>query len=295
MLDNITLQAVIIPPEEVKEQTTQSFYWRGLLFSPEYRADGQVAKYKATYRNLSFIILGNYLTIKNSIHKFYKGNNYSDFGYSDLCQATNQICRITGLEPKDFNVKKLEFGFNIPISLKPSILFSQVNSYKGKEFDNLRSKARIYGLKCILTEYNIKLYNKSEQVKITEKIQINPNLLRVEVQYNVMRKIPYINSLNDLLLEVNLRNLFSNLTTIFNNIIFRNSYDLAKLKRSRDRELLFAGQSIDFWNTEKNINKENYKKRRQRHKKIEEEVRTGNIKDELDRRLLNKFNELMGN
>ena len=293
MIDCIVLLAFILPPREVREQSVIPFIWKGLTFFPQFVTAELVTNYVAEWGNLRLMIKGDHLIVRNSLHKFFKGENYSDFTYTEVCNAIDLLFLQLEIKEHEFSVKKLEFGLNVNMNIQVSELLPCLLFYKGKEFDNLRSKAHKYGVKCFLTEYCVKVYDKVKQVKDKDLISLDGNLMRFELQFNVKRKIPGVSSLKDLKEPENLELLFQECLKALKNIEIKEMSDLSLLK-SRDRELLFAGKMKDFWVNEKKISPENYKKRKAKYKAISQYSKTGNLRGEIEKLLTDKFWNLMG-
>src|SRR5688572_20689289 len=104
MIDNILAIARIIPPTEVVNKTKETFYWKGILFKPVYGKGNEefIKKYIGDYKELRFELENENLSVSNSLHKFYKGNNYTDFSFTEIKAAISELCNFLQMEAKDF-------------------------------------------------------------------------------------------------------------------------------------------------------------------------------------------------
>ncbi len=185
MLDNLTLE--IFAPEylEHAKGKQQPFKYRELEFNPNY-FKGRINYWYAMLENLRIQIFSDTLKISNSIHKYYKGNNYSDFHLSELHEAFELLSKCLGIDIFKAQIKSFEIGCNILFKTQKPFL-NGLNSYNGNYFDPMKDKKTEYGKKLFATDYNIKFYDKTTQVKIKDKITIPDHLLRFEFEVKYLR------------------------------------------------------------------------------------------------------------
>lgn len=254
----------------------------------------EIERYVKDYNNLRFVLNGSRLSISNSLHKFYKRNNYTDFSFSEIKSAIKNIESLTGISASHFNIAKLEFGLNIIVGKVQNYYLTRFIDYKGKEFDKMKNKACQYGVKAQLTEYALKVYDKSEQVKRVDRVKVQENLMRIEIQYFRKRRVPLISTLADLTIKENYSGLLDEMLSILSKVNFSDEADFRDV-RSRDREMYFAGQVCRFWEIEKEVNKETYKKKKRRYREIQKKVKKENLLDEFRPIIVDKFNYLIDN
>ena len=115
----------------------------------------------------------------------------------------------------------MEFGFNI-LTCKPAKEYlAFFMEYKEREFEKMKNRQNDYGRKCFLTEYALKVYDKSIQCKAMDNIKISDRILRVEFCYNQKRKLPkQIKSLADLKDKDKFKELFKDLNEAFTKVIY---------------------------------------------------------------------------
>ena len=164
----------------------------------EYGVDHLEAyKFRTEIRGMSFTSTADdKLQIKGSLHKFAKGNNYERFKYSEAVEALLELEKITGIELSRFKLTNIEIGVNIPMSKEPMEFIKKAKYYKKYNFIPMTpytGTSKIYGSRCKLTDYEIKLYDKmydyirklKPKPKAAEKkILLAKNILRFEVTYS---------------------------------------------------------------------------------------------------------------
>lgn len=144
----------------------------------------KVKCYKAKERNLliTYYQRDSTITIKNSLHKYSKDNNYSEITFTELSKAISDIAYTVGIPASEFEVKRLEVGFNIETTEKPSTYLPLFTIFKNRELDKMKKDAFWYGVKWIFSEYQLKIYDKTEEVKRHDRIQLPQDILRFELR-----------------------------------------------------------------------------------------------------------------
>ncbi len=252
----------------------------------------EIVKYQCAYKNLLLTLNEKELIVTNSLHKLMKGNNYSDFRFSELISAVNEIENITGISASEFKIRKLEFAINITVPIQAADYLTKFSDYKGREFDKMRNNHLWYGIKYIFTEYSLKIYDKSKQVKIADRIDINQNILRFEVVYNCQRKLTAIDNLSDLkdLKKSNL--LFNQFILMIKKISCFGNEDFSNLKNS-ERERYFAAKIPEYWKSLKSHNINTYKTNKKRFIEIQNKVNAKDLIEDFEHDLTVKFNYLI--
>ena len=114
MIDCIKIQLISFLLARELAGKTKSTVVCGLKFDPVFN-DGVVRSWKSKLRNLQLVIYGDKLTITNSIHKYYHGNNYSDFTAEQLKQSFSDLATRLSLNIMEARVLKVEYGCNVSI------------------------------------------------------------------------------------------------------------------------------------------------------------------------------------
>lgn len=114
----------------------EPFYWKDILFKPVYGKGNEeyVIKFTAEIRDLKLELKPHELIISNSLHKFFKGNNYSDFTRAELIKSIELLSNTLGIKETLIVPIKMEFGVNCEFNLVDDYIGSILN-YKGKPFD----------------------------------------------------------------------------------------------------------------------------------------------------------------
>ena len=83
MIDDIKLDISLDISEELNVFISKVYDLHGILFYPVLNTKtGQVKYWESTYENLKLRLTNDSLVVLNSWHKFFKGNNYSDYTLS---------------------------------------------------------------------------------------------------------------------------------------------------------------------------------------------------------------------
>lgn len=292
MIDGIKISTPVsfFPSDEVKPKFIKIGALK--LIAIENLKSFEIMKYQCEHKNLLFTLNERELIIANSLHKFIKGNNYSDFSLSELIHAVNEIERITEIPASLFFIKKLEFSLNISVSLAPSEYLNWFSDFKGKEYDRMKANQLWYGIKYFFTEYSLKIYDKQRQVRIADRVDIHQKLLRFEVVYNRQRKLSVINRLSELREPVKVKEIFSDFIKMIEKLNCTGNEDFSKL-RNGDRELYFAAKDPKYWKALKSHNIHTCKTNKKRFKEIQNRINPKDMTLDFVNSLTIKFNQLI--
>lgn len=191
---------------------------------------GEVMEYpkKGNDSNLQISINLKSTTIIGSLHKYKNlvwdngDHNYDDFNYCHIQEIIRGLIKKYDIE-KDTVLTNLEFGFNLAVSKDPKTIIDSnvlMNNYKAPN-KNLKFSGSGDYKEFQLTDYRIKIYNKSKQYKLNE------NILRVElkiIQKRLLRKLG-VYCLEDLLDKDVLKRLFKLFTEKFEGLIIVDEFD----------------------------------------------------------------------
>lgn len=297
MIDYIQCKVEEVPISLLKARDKalvekQTFTWNDIDFVPEYTNSCYIKKYIAKIEGIRIELYDNTLKISNSLHKFFKGNNHSDFYYSEIIQSIDLLGNILQISPSKMYITKLEFGINQFFD-NYQVILNSINHYKNKEFDKMKSKSKCYGMKLSMEEVYIKIYNKSEQVYFLNRERISPNILRLEIGLSgkQLSFIPNVEALKhfDILNKLKEKFLY-----YFDKIVFDEAYNLDKIE-NRDLELLYAGENPKFWTEYSRQNREVAKKRKQKYNKIRKERVIPNLHKNVMDKTTSKLNFLFRN
>lgn len=270
------------------------FKWRSLMFYPKFR-NGKLIAFESEYNGFRVVLYYDRIEVSNSIHKFFKGNNYSDFTYKELKNAIYEICNWFTIEPQYWEIKKMEFGFNI-FTPQPAMKYIDLFlTYKEREFEKMKHKHKYYGRKCFMSEYALKVYDKPLQSKLMDSIAVKDNMLRTELCYNQKRKLPkQIKVLSDLLDKDKFKELYKDFYEAFSKVIYNDEVDFTN---ATDEEitLFYASLTPNFIKVKEKINKVEAKATKLKIRILKERFLKKEFKQWFLKALSNKYIELFCN
>jgi hypothetical protein len=220
------------------------------------------------------------LEIKGSLHKFKDGQNDTDFNFIDVCSTIGELCDLLSLEPLKCEVHFLEFGVNIPLSMRPKKVFDNYVSFQQKRFvhnGDTHAKAEFEGVKCSLSHFEIKVYDKGKQYGLKEPL-MRFECKVMKMQYLKNKKV-LIQTLEDLKNKEIYYGLGKILKSIHESILKVNQCDISAMKTS-EGVLFKEGRFFDYWKElGKNINANNtekvrFKRTKHKFKAINEKYKT---------------------
>lgn len=284
MIDFIVLVAPIEPSYDY--HSNNPFKLNELDFYPEFK-NGILKGFKSEYKGLRVLLYHDKIQLSNSLHKFYKGNNYSDFRYSELKEAILEICRKFKIKAEHWEIIKMEFGFNILTTKKAKQYIDLFLEYKGRDFENMKDHQTNYGKKCYMYEYSLKIYDKYFQTqKSNDKGMISDKMLRAEFCYNQKRKLPkQIKTLSDLLDKEKFKELYRDFIKAFEKVIYNDDVDFFN-STFDERQLFHASLNPSFLKVEQQYNKKELKAIKSKIKQLREKF----LKKEFKAWFLNALN-----
>jgi hypothetical protein len=179
---------------------------------------GEILHHEAEYNNLKFKIFPSVWRVQmsGSIHKYWNNgvHNYNDFNVLDVADVLKDLQNKFGIDPKEMRLENIEFGVNVITPYNPNIFLDNLISFKNHPFDRMRVQGAGKGKVATLSQYILKIYNKTLQYGL-----IN-NVLRYEIK---VTKMKYLNQgtiyLSDLLNTRFIFGCFTNLISSFKDLI----------------------------------------------------------------------------
>lgn len=271
MLDKLNVLTNRKPPIEVLKKVREPFLYNGILMSPRWK-NGVLTNYFGKEENLQVSMAGDYLSISNSWQKYYKGNNYCDYTYSEVMETAYRIKDFFGLTLDEAKIKGIEYG--CVIDHDPKEIYPYWMRFKNREVSPMKNKGVVYGAKFEMTDYNLKGYDKTYEVKKHDKISIGGENFRVEKEvkymkhfYNRKRKIN-IRTIEDLFNPVNMQLLAQDLMENIKTIEKMQSVNLKNLS-TEDIKTLAVMQSPLYRNHLKQVaQKKTWQKYQRKFKRI---------------------------
>lgn len=163
---------------------------------------------------------GNYkLSVRGSLHKFFKGDNKGKFSGMEVLSALEGLYDLFEIDPEQTTVENLEVGINLPVWFSVyKYLKGNLLCHKKKYFKEMDKK----GIGFVTDKYD------DFEIKIYEK---NKHLLRFEVKYKSQSKLDSfgVRRLSDLN-EANINKLVNSLVNEWNEIVMRGEIDVLDQK-----------------------------------------------------------------
>lgn len=193
MIDTIKMRKAIRLPYEAEYRIAKPITRYGLEFKPDisiHKGEKFAKSHTAKLGNLRLRFKGRHLYISNSIHKYYDQNNwnYSDFNRSRVKKAFEQLGHALGLDLSTFQIRSISYGVNLQLD---SIPYEDWLFYKEKRFIPMMTRGgKQYGVEFRFNDYKIKIYDKTLEVKLHQKQDIDQKLFRFEIEvFNVKRNL----------------------------------------------------------------------------------------------------------
>ena len=269
----------------------------GRTFRIVKNREGEVVSYSVLDElNLKITITHKGLTIDNSLHKaFNKLNgvegNHNYFGYKELYQILNYLSLKYQFNLKDAFIKKIELGVNVEVD-KPSMDYinKMYSLSYTKPCDLMRNRNVVYGKKIFLSQYSIKLYDKSHQHYNQNGTRLDKQIIRYELEYNKMTSLKkYVVTLADLLDVDKYIGLTDLLSLKFSGLQFKEGYNIDMLT-CKPLEQYYAGLDYKFWKDLSKRNKSTLATRKRRFNHLIEVIQNyQDNKDSLSLELRNKI------
>ena len=274
-------------PKEVIEQQESPFFWKGLKWIPIFnKKTNQVKAYETTVSNLKLELKGNIISCNNSLQKWYMGNNYELFTYSQVVKALEKLDSILPFNVYNANIHYLAVGTVIEESAQP--ILNPWLSLNGKTAIPMLGANKQYGKKFYLTDYTVKGYDKTFEVKTHERIKIGKPIFRFELEIYTRnlnkRKNPIgIYTVKNLIDKKKYQMLADELLSKYDKIEKQQSIPLSQLN-NKEKEVLALFQNQEILQQYKIDHSETFSNRRKvynRIKKLSNDKYLIHIKEQL--------------
>lgn len=160
----------------------QNIEWAGFLWQPIQNKSNYVIGYKTALQNIHLKLYGSELTIENSLQKFYMGNNYQDFTFSQVKSALDTLNKNLPVNLYETTLVKVDVG--VVINHNTTQETNRWLDFKGKLPIPMIKSNTIYGKEFRQTNNKFKAYNKTFEVQKTENLKLQQPLMRVELRGN---------------------------------------------------------------------------------------------------------------
>jgi hypothetical protein len=175
-------------------QWIQDEFAAQLAITPAATANGAPAQRRIsiTVGNINIRLnASGEVVFENSLHRFYHGHNGGSFTRADVTAATQKLSDTLGFNVSNCQLTKVAFGPNLT-GLDGQATLLALTDYKGKRFLKYEKGKGITGAKRLLTELDIKLYDKKRELADKRQAQLLVPTLRYEI---TSRKLAYLRRL----------------------------------------------------------------------------------------------------
>lgn len=248
----------------------------------------------AKHHNLEVRITETTAYIKGSIHKYYNsllglGNhNHNDFGYMQWELAINKLCEDLNIHKEYTRITNLEYGFNIECDFDPKELVEKLAiMYNFKDHNRKqRFNGKGYYKEFEMTDYSLKIYDKSKQYNLVDK-----KLTRIELKITKARCLSRL-GIKTLCEMTNnaFKDLFKRFLHCFNRILIIDSLKPPKGIRIDQIVLFSTCTNPNEW---MDLNYNDKLSQKRDFKKLIKKYSYDKIQTQLRDRILNKYYELI--
>ncbi|KUO68837.1 MAG: hypothetical protein APF83_01085 [Lutibacter sp. BRH_c52] len=275
---------------EVMEEIKIPFIWSGLLWKPRLNKFGFPTGYYSELNNLNIKLRGSELTITNSLQKFYMENNYDSFTYSQVVEAFECLNNLLPFNIYAATVKKVAMG--VVIQEDPNQILNTWLSFINKKPFPMLSRNKPYGLKYFLTDYAIKGYNKTTEVKDHNNIKLSGEFFRFEVEVKRINNLNNgkdkigIHTVQDLIDPIKYQKLANYLIDKYHKIAKKPFINLNNTT-IKEKKLIAVFKDIEVLNSIKKNHPNSYKKYRQEYKCLTNKLDDSTFQNQV----INKLNQ----
>lgn len=278
------------PPTEVMEESNKPFNWSGFTWLPRFNKFGFPTGYYAKLNNLIITLRGSELTVTNSLQKFYMENNYDSFTYSQVVEAFESLNNLLPFNIYAATVKQVAIGVVIQEDCN-QILNTWLSFINKMPFPML-SRNKPYGLKYFLTDYSVKGYNKTTEVKDHNNIKLNGESFRFEVEVKRINNLNNgkdkigIHTVQDLIDPIKYQKLANYLIDKYHKIAKKPIINL-NLTSLKEKRLIATFKDVEVLNSIKKNHPNSYKKDRKEYKCLTNRLDDSTFQNQV----INKLNQ----
>ena len=275
---------------QIFEESKDSFEWCGLLWVPKTNKFGSIYGYSAEIKNLFLKIIGNELTITNSLQKFYMDSNHKMFTYTQTVEAFEILNNYFPFDIYDAAVKKIAIG--TVIQEETDLVLNSWFTFSNKLPFAMLSKNKMYGLKYYLSDYDLKGYNKTTEEKNHNNSILNQQLFRFELE---IKRIHCLNkgknqigiyTIQDLINPIKYKKLATLLLDKYHKIEKKPTINLTKTSL-KEKRLIASFKDFDVLNSIKKLHPNSYKKDRREYKNLTLKLNDNTFQTQI----INKLNQ----
>lgn len=224
----------------------------GLQFKASFNSEGNIASFSVTHYKIRVEIKKYEIVFSGSFHTSCKGHNAGVFLLTELA-VLFRILRIRfGVVFMKSRVTKLEWGV---ITENDEVNYIY---YKSAFSEKMRDKqtSKVYGQKLVLSDFEIKRYDKLLQMTIKKKDHqaLPEEGIRIEVKVKRMRSIQKAKNpvpiylIEDLIIKDNIKAMHEYFKRVIHRVVKQSTAINALLENDRDLMNMYAVMSFEQTN-----------------------------------------------
>jgi hypothetical protein len=176
MYDTIAFRVYIEKPEELFKRIGNGYP----IINPK---TGEIIGIKGKFKNMQWSLLGNTLSVRNSLARYYFGNNIETFDINTTKAAVNMLCEEFGIKPEEANVYQIHFAENLNMMHECHNYLDCLDS-----LERFKKVTYYSTVQFTTTNRALSFYDKVEEQKSNrrkaDRQEIIGNLLRYEMKIN---------------------------------------------------------------------------------------------------------------
>lgn len=291
MIDGFKCTCVGLDADSWKHNKLLDFVQPVSVSTGEVRTQRKEAKVNA----LTFVVSpmksgATSCSLVGSLHKYKNGGvqNWDDFHAKEIRETLDGLADTYNIKLDDALLHSVEVGVNITLNYKPQRIIKSVICHKGKPFKDISKKGEFLGVICEHVDYDIKMYDKSYQQRISNIGYI----LRFEIKFKRVRMLETcgIYSLADLKKRECLENVLPILIAKLKEIVFFDFY--ADTDGLTDKQLLRWERFSNphYWES---LNRKQYYNARVLFAELTKKYKAKDGAELLAEKVSNKYQELL--
>jgi len=249
MIDELNTIIEIKPLPEILMQVKEPFEYNGIQFVPQWHENG-IITYSGMLENLKLNFHFNRLFIKNSWHKYYLGNNYTDYKFSDIEETFYKLENTIKINLDCAKINRIAYG--CVINENPYSNYPNWRYLKNTIPQPMMKNGRQYGCYFPFNDYKLKGYDKSFEVWKHDRERLQGNYFRIEKEVKYMRYLQrrtknriQLHQVKDIFTKDILTQLADDLLKTYGEIEKKINMDKTNLSLS-DLKILAVMQDKDF-------------------------------------------------
>jgi hypothetical protein len=257
-------------PDVFFSEKLRNIDWAGFRWRPIQNKKAYVIGYQTELQNINLRLYGSELHIENSLQKFYMGNNYQDFTFTQVLTAFEKLNKQLPVDIYKSTKARVDVGVVIKHDTNQEC--SRWLDYKSKLPNAMIKRNTIYGSEFRQTNNKFKGYNKTYEALQTADVKLKEQLMRVELTgnnrfYNKRTNPIGIYTIQDLIDPIKFQLLASELLNFYASIKKKPNLDFSKWN-TKETRLYGYMNNADSAKAMKKFHKETHKKERGEYLKL---------------------------